>query len=130
MNRPKTYTAAAIVQFLLSTLNAIASIPFLMRGAATPDAPPFFVEIVLFATAMLGFISAYGVWRNQRWGVLVTIMLCILTGLVNVPGLLFAPGLAGKFAAAASLIPAIVIIALLLWPKPKPISVPSQAIRQ
>ena len=83
MNRPKTYTAAAIVQFLLSAMNGIGSIPFLMRGAATPDVPPFFVELVLFATAILGFISAYGVWRNQRWGVLVTISLCILTGLVN-----------------------------------------------
>src|SRR5690349_12544264 len=81
MNRPKTYTAAAIVQFLLSAMNGIGSIPFLMRGAATPDNPPFFVELVLFATAILGFISAYGVWRNQRWGVLVTIGLCILTGL-------------------------------------------------
>nr|MDQ2996547.1 hypothetical protein [Chloroflexota bacterium] len=65
-----------------------------------------------------------------RWGVLVTIMLCILTGLVNLPGLLFAPGLVGKVASAASLIPAIVVIALLLWPKPKSISVPSQAMRQ
>jgi hypothetical protein len=129
MNRPKTYTAAAIVQLLLSALNGIASIPFLMRGAATPDAPPFFVELVLFATAMLGFISAYGIWRNQRWGVLVTIILCILTGLANLPGLLFAPSLVGKLATAASLIPAIVIIALLLWPKPKPISVASQAMR-
>jgi uncharacterized membrane protein (DUF2068 family) len=74
---------------------------------------------VLFATAILGFIGTYGIWRNQRWGVILTIILCILTGLVNLPGLLFAPGVLGKVATAASLIPAIVIIVLLLWPKPK-----------
>jgi len=122
--RPKTYTAAAIVQFLLSALNGIVSIPFLMRGAATPDAPPFFVELVLFATAILGFICAYGIWHNQRWGVLVTIILSILTGLVNLPGLLFAPGLVGKLVTMASLIPAITIIVLLLWPRPTPTSGP------
>ena len=118
MNRPKTYTAAAIVQFLLSAFNGVLSIPFLMRGSATSDAPPFFVALVLFATAILGFISAYGIWRNQKWGVLVTIGLCIVTGLVNLPGLLFAPGLVGKLVTLASLIPAIAIIVLLLWPKP------------
>jgi hypothetical protein len=117
MNRPKTYTAAAIVQLLLSALNIIASIPFLMGGAA-PDAPPFLVELVLLATALVGLVSAYGIWRHQRWSVPLTITLCILIGLVNVPGLLFAPGLVGKLATLASLFPAIVIIALLLWPKP------------
>ncbi|HEU5013049.1 MAG TPA: hypothetical protein VFT66_10945 [Roseiflexaceae bacterium] len=119
MNRPKTYTIAAILQFLLSAMNGVGSIPFLMRGNVTNSAPPFFVELVLFATAILGFIGTYGIWRNQRWGVILTIILCILTGLVNLPGLLFAPGVLGKVATAASLIPAIVIIVLLLWPKPK-----------
>lgn len=119
MNRPKTYTIAAILQFLLSAMNGAGSIPFLMRGNVPNSAPPFFVELVLFATAILGFIGAYGIWRNQKWGVILTIVICILTGLVNLPGLLFAPGVLGKVATAASLIPAIVIIVLLLWPKPK-----------
>ncbi len=129
MSRPKTYTAAAILQFLLSAMNAIGSIPFLMRGA-TSEAPPFFVELVLFATAILGFISAYGIWRNQRWGALVSIVLCILTVLVTLPGVLFAPGVIGKVASLATLVPAIAIVVLLLWPKPKPVPASGQVVRQ
>ena len=100
-----------------------------MRGAATADAPPFFVELVIFATAILGMLSAYGVWRNQKWGVILTIIICIIIGLVNLPGLLFAPSIVGKLASSASLIPAIIIIALLLWPKPKSAPSSSQALR-
>jgi hypothetical protein len=117
--RPKTYTIAAILGFLFSAFNGVVSVPFLMRGATTSDAPPFFVELVLFATAILGILSVYGVWRNQKWGVLLLIIVCIVTGLVNLPGLLFAPSVVGKLASLASLMPAIVVIALLLWPKPK-----------
>ncbi len=117
--RPKTYTIAAIMQFLLSAFNGVVSIPFLMRGTASADAPPFFVELVIFATAILGILSAYGVSRNQKWGVILTIIICMITGLVNLPGLLFAPSIVGKLASSASLIPAIIIIVLLLWPKPK-----------
>ncbi len=40
MNRPTTYTIAAIVQFLLSA-HGIGSVPFLMRGATMTDPPPF-----------------------------------------------------------------------------------------
>jgi uncharacterized membrane protein (DUF2068 family) len=127
--RPRTYTIAAILQFLLSAMNGIVSVPFLMRGT-TSEAPPFFVELLLFATAILGFISAYGIWRNQRWGVIVTILLCILTALVALPGLLFAPGVIGKVASLATVAPAIAIVVLLLWPKPKTSSTRSQMIQQ
>jgi uncharacterized membrane protein (DUF2068 family) len=123
MNRPKTYTAAAMLQVLHSAMYVIITIPFLMRGADRPDPPPFLVDLLLFAVAVLGFIASYGVWRNQRWGVLVTIALCVLAGLLHLPGLLFAPGIIGKIETVASLILVVAIIILLLWPKPKLASV-------
>jgi uncharacterized membrane protein (DUF2068 family) len=96
-----------------------------MRGAATTEPPPFFVELVIFATALLGIVAAYGVWRSQRWGAILSIIMSIVTGLVNLPGLLFAPGLPGKLASAVSLLLAAAVIVLLLWPRPKPVSVAS-----
>ncbi len=126
MNRPKTYTIAAILQLLLSVSSIVLSIPFLARGdAGLSSGPPFAVELVIFATAILGLPAAYGVWHNQRWGVILDIVLGILTGLVCLPGLLFAPGLVGALASASTVILVVAIIVLLLWPRPALTSAPS-----
>ena len=67
----------------------------------------------------MGLISAYGVWRNQKWGVILTIILSVLNGLPTLPGVVFAPTVGTKLLAATATIISIIIIALLLWPKPK-----------
>ncbi len=126
MNRPKTYAIAVILQLLLSVSNIPGSISFLARGdAGFSSGPPFAVELVLFATAILGLPAAYGVWHNQKWGVVLSIVLGILTGLVCLPGLLFAPVPVGKLASASDVILVVAIIVLLLWPRPALASAPS-----
>ena len=67
---------------------------------------------------MLGLVSAYGVWRNQKWGVILTIVVCLVGGLSALPGLLFAPTVTIKIFVAVGVLLQIVLIALLLWPKP------------
>ncbi len=119
MSRPKTYTIAVILQLLLSVTSIVGSIPFLARGdAGFSSGPPFAVELVIFATAILGLPAAYGVWHNQRWGAILAIVLGILTGLVCLPGLLFAPVPVGKLASAGDVVLVVAIIVLLLWPRP------------
>ncbi len=126
MNRPKTYAIAVILQLLLSVSSIVLSIPFLARGdAGLSSGPPFAVELVIFATAILGLPAAYGVWHNQRWGVILCIVLGILTGLVCLPGLLFAPGLVGALASASTVTLVVAIIVLLLWPRRALASAPS-----
>ncbi len=125
MNRPRTYTIAVILQLLLSVSSIPGSISFLARGdAGFSSGPPFAVELVIFATAILGLPAAYGVWHNQRWGVILSIVLGILTGLVCLPGLLFAPSLFGQLASAADVVLDVAIIVLLLWPRPALASAP------
>ena len=123
MNRPKTYTIAAILQFLVSVFSVVASIPLLVQGATTVEiageSPPFFIVILGFSIGLLGLISAYGVWRNQKWGVILTILLRAVDGLSALPGILFAPTVALTIAASVGVLSAIVVIALLLWPKAK-----------
>ena len=123
MNRPKTYTVAAIVQLLISVFSVISSVPLLVQGAnavdQAGDSPPFFIAILGFGIGLLGLVSAYGVWRNQKWGVILTIVLRTVDGLSALPGILFAPTFAFKIAASAGVLSSIVVIALLLWPKPK-----------
>ncbi len=127
MNRPKTYAIAVILQLLLSVSSIVGSIPFLARGDAGfgGTGPPFAVELVIFATAILGLPAAYGVWHNQRWGVILAIVLGILTGLVCLPGILFAPVPVGKLASASDVILVVAIVVLLLWPRPALASAPS-----
>jgi hypothetical protein len=123
MNRPKTYTIAAILQFLFSVYAVVTSIPLLARGTTVTeqaaDSPPYFIVMLGFIVAVLGIISAYGVWRNQKWGVILTIILRALDSLSALPGLLFAPTLMWKMVAGSGVLISIVIIILLLWPKPK-----------
>ena len=123
MNRPKTYTVAAILQFLVSVFSVISSVPLLVQGATAVeqagDSPPFFIAILGFGIGLLGLVSAYGVWRNQKWGVILTILLRAVDGLSALPGILFAPTVGLKIMASLGVLLAIVVIALLLWPKPK-----------
>ncbi len=123
MNRPKTYTGAAILQFLVSVFSVMSSVPLLVQGAnaveQAGDSPPFFIAILGFGIGLLGLVSAYGVWRNQKWGVILTILLRAVDGLSALPGILFAPTVGLKIMASLGVLLAIVVIALLLWPKPK-----------
>ena len=123
MNRPKTYTIAAIIQLLISLFSVFASFPALIQGAEAVEragnSAPYFIYLLGFGLGLLGLVSAYGVWRNQRWGVILTILLRTIDGLFALPGLLFAPTVMLKIAASAGVLIAIVVIALLLWPKPK-----------
>jgi uncharacterized membrane protein (DUF2068 family) len=123
MIRPKTYTIAAILQFLVSVLGVILMFPLLVRGAnevsQSSDAPPYVVIMMAFVVAILGLVSAYGVWRNQRWGVILTIILRVVDGLFALPGIIAAPTLSLMVSAAIFVVLSIAIIALLLWPKPK-----------
>ena len=123
MNRPKTYTVAAILQFLVSVFSVISSVPLLVQGAnavdQAGDSPPFFIAILGFGIGLLGLVSAYGVWRNQKWGVILTILLRTVDGLSALPGILFAPTVGFKIMASLGVLLAVVVIALLLWPKPK-----------
>jgi uncharacterized membrane protein (DUF2068 family) len=88
-------------------------------GPNAAEAPPFFVVVLAFAARALGLVSAYGVWRNQKWGVILTILLRALDGLAAVPSIFFAPSTYLWVSAMIGTVVSLVIIVLLLWPKPR-----------
>ena len=120
MNRPKTYTVAAILQLLISLIAIVFAFPILFQGAAAVDQggdqPPFFIIVLAFSLGLLGLVSAYGVWRNQKWGVILTIVLRAVDSLSALPGLTV-PSLELKIAASFGIAISVAIIVLLLWPK-------------
>ena len=120
MNRPKTYTIAAIIQFVVSLLAMGVSLSTLPQGAAalnSVEGPGYVFTIIGLILGLAGLFSAFGVWKVQRWGVILTIVIRAIDGLMALPGVVFAPSLAGKIPATVGVTIAVVVIALLLWPK-------------
>ena len=128
MNRPMTYTVAAILQLLISLFAVVFAIPLVFQGAAAVDQagdqPPYFVIVLAFSLGLLGIVSAYGVWRNQKWGVVLTIVLRAVDTLSALPGLTV-PSLELRILASVGVAISVVIIVLLLWPtKSRPATPP------
>lgn len=124
MKRTRSYTIAAILQLLLSLAAIGLSLPDIARGAnevnQAPDAIPYAALVLSLIVGVLGLVSAYGVWRVQKWGVVLTIILRAVDGLTSLPGVAFGPTPFLKFVATISAVLAIVVIYLLLRREPTP----------
>lgn len=121
MTRPKTYTIAAIIQFVVSVIVVGTALTSLPQGAAALDSvegPGYLFTVVGLILGLAGLFSAFGVWKVQKWGVILTIVIRAFDGLTALPGIIFAPTLATKMPAALGVLIAVVVIGLLLWPKP------------
>lgn len=132
--RPKTYTIAAILQFVLSAVGVVTSIPLLSLGAAvfnqTTLGPPYVVILLGTITSAMGLVSAYGVWRNEKWGIILTIILNAINGLSALPGIVLAPSVGVKLFAGGGVVLCMIIIALLLSPRPNLAPTSNQTTRQ
>ncbi len=120
--RPQKYTISAIIQFVWCLMNVGLALMTLPQGAAaldTMEGPGYFFTILNLIVGLAGLFSAYGVWKNQKWGVILTMVIEVIYGLTALPGLIFAPTLESKIGAYIGVLIAVVVIALLLWPKPK-----------
>jgi hypothetical protein len=124
MTRPRNFTIAAVLMFVYSLIGIGFEIPNLMMGTAASSqyadggGPPFFLVLLNFAVAIMGLVSAYGVWRTQKWGVVLTIVLSAINTLTSLPAMLFAPTPL-NILGGISLVWAIAIIVLLLRAQPK-----------
>ena len=131
MNRPKTYTIAAIIQLAVSLWAVGDALNDLRQGAALageiPIAAFYFFQAIWLIIGLAGIFSAYGVWKNQRWGVILTIVLRGFEGLMALPGILSTEPFAVKIPAFIFLSIAVVVIALLLWPREKDMPVSQSA---
>ena len=129
MNRLSRSTAvktAAVLSFINSAFNVIVSVPFITRGvqAAVQDnqSPPYFIMLSALILGVIGLVAAYGTWKMQRWGIVLTILVNLINGLSAVPGIIFRPTTSLFVSATVTVVVSIVIIVLCLWREPKPAS--------
>lgn len=124
MTRPRNFTIAAVLLFVLSLIAGGMEVPNLMLGTAASSqfesggGPPFPLVLLNFAVAILGLVAAYGIWQMHKWGVVLAIVLSALQILTSLPAILFAPT-PFKLLAGVAVIWAAAIIGLLLRPQPK-----------
>lgn len=123
MNRLSRSTAlktAAVFSSLLSLANLVITLPIIMQGSAAvgqaPNSPPYFIELALFVTSIVGLVAAFGAWRQMRWGVLLTIVVNAINLLSAAPGILFAPRPWGLAASGVTILLSVMVIVLCLWP--------------
>ena len=123
MSRSKPITIAATLQFLWCAGGIIFSLPDLAKGA-TPQVGGFsgyMVTVLSFTASVLGIVAAIGAWMNMKWGKILAIVVNVLFGFLLLGAVLFA-SLAVKAVAGAMLVIPILIIVLLLWRTPKPVT--------
>ncbi len=111
--------AAAVLNALISVIGLVVSIAPLPLGAegasASGDNPPFAVLVVGVVFGVLGLVGSFGIWRGERWGLILTIVIRGLDGLASLAGV-FAGDTTLRLLAILSVVGAAVVIFLLLRP--------------
>jgi hypothetical protein len=124
MQRSRSYTLAAFLMVLYSAYRVVEQLPFLARGEfgnegvfGVPEpGPPFWLIVATFVIGVLGLVAAYGVWRAQKWGIVLSIILSALGILATLPGVMFAPLLPLRLWGVVLIVWSAAIIVLLLRP--------------
>lgn len=114
--------AAGIVLLLALVDLFVYELPALMLGQAAVDqiansdggGPPFFMVLLGSALDVLGITAAYGLWRAQRWGVILGIVISAFNVLSGLAGALFAGDMGTRAFAAVGVVLSLATIALCL----------------
>jgi uncharacterized membrane protein (DUF2068 family) len=106
-------TVAALLVALFSLLNA--PWPWLALFPGAEEAPAFVVYsgIVL---GIAGLVAAVGLWMTKKWSLWLTIAVCVLNILLNLPGLAMVPTVALQAAIAVQTIGFIITLVLVVLP--------------
>ena len=118
LSRSTALKIAALLSLLISLYGFVVNIPLLAQGAAAFDGtqgPPYFIIVVLFALSIVGLLATYGVWHNQRWAIVLTILVAALNVLTAMPGVFFAPVWYWQLSSATITLFGIATIVCCLW---------------
>ena len=109
--------AAAVINAFVSIIGLAVSIAPLSLGAdevsKRSDQPPFAALVVGVVLGVLGLVGSIGIWRGERWGMLLTIGVRTLDGLGSLAGV-FESNLTLRTLAIASVLAALLVVYLLL----------------
>jgi hypothetical protein len=118
VSRSRNYLIAAVLAALLSLANTIVALAVLPQGSDhinhSSNQPPYAVVVVEVIIGLIGLVAAYGVFRTQRWGVVLTLVLMVINVLISLPGIPFGPTTFDKVSSAVALVVSAAVIWFLL----------------
>ena len=122
VHRSRDHTAAAVLNLALSLIGVAISLPALFLGsdgaAEAGDQPPFGILVLVFALSMIGIVASYGIWKVERWGVVLAIVVNAVNFISGLPGAFVGPTLFLKVGSAVSCVLNVVVVWLLLRRRP------------
>jgi hypothetical protein len=108
-SRPLPVTLAAILLALFGVLNLLAPL-FPTEGI------PAVVVYLAVVVGVVGLLGAAGLWMLRKWGIWLTIVVCVLNILSAAPGLTEALNTALQVAATVTVVVFALIIVLVVLP--------------
>jgi uncharacterized membrane protein (DUF2068 family) len=118
MSRSRNYTIAAVLAGILALANTIIALVLLPQGASkinhSSNQPPYAVLLIEVVVGLIGIVAAYGVFRSQRWGVVLTLILSVINLLISLPGIPFGPTTFDKVSSVLAVIVSAAVIYFLL----------------
>ena len=115
-SRPQTVTVAAVLLALSSVLFHLA---FPLWANAVPrggESVPAIVVILAVGVGVAGLAAAAGLWMLRKWGVWLTVVVCVLSVLDAASGVAGAPNAALRVAATVVVAVFALIIVLVVLP--------------
>ena len=114
-SRPQTVTVAAILLALFSVLFDL-SFPLWAEAIPREDELPAVAVYLTVVVGVIGLVSAAGLWMLKKWGIWLSIIVCVLNILDAAGGVVGAPNAAVQVAAVIGLIGFALIIVLVILP--------------
>jgi hypothetical protein len=120
LTRPLALKIAALLALPVALFAIVMyDVPSLMLGAqAIPDS--FWLVLGSFASDILALVAAYGLWRGQRWGIILMLGVLAYWTMQAIFGLLFAESSFDIAFSSGMLVHHVIVVALCLWPARQP----------
>jgi hypothetical protein len=107
---------AAVLVFLFSLISLIRGfLDFVNQGPILQNADRWFIVLGFMLFTIL-LVSSYGIWKNQRWGMIAAIAILTLNALAVLPQILEGGTLADQVPRLIDVGVWLVATVLLLWP--------------
>jgi len=116
MHRSRSLLAVIWLNALVAVISIAFALAYLPRGAndLNKNYVPYPVIVIGLVLGVLGLMSSYGMWRKERWGTILTMVVEILQLITGAPGVILGPDTFTQVSSVILLLVNVAVIVLLL----------------
>src|SRR4051795_7244516 len=116
MHRSRSLLAVIWLNALVAVISIAFALAYLPRGANDLDKNyvPYPVIVIGLVLGVFGLMSSYGLWRKERWGTILTMVVQILQLITGAPGVIVGPDTFTQVSSVIILFVDVAVIVLLL----------------